>query len=256
MIKTIAASVFMLSVISCNNAENEKTESDSKKTDTVMTANTLTEAQKADGWELLFDGKTTAGWHKYCGDKVGSAWKIEDGTLHLDTTIKDGWQVKDGGDIVTDNEYENFDLKVEWKIAKDGNSGVMFYVHEDTMKYKYPWETGPEMQVLDNNGHPDAKIPKHRAGDLYDLISSSSEPVKGPGEWNQAEIKCLNGKLDFYLNGVNVVSTTMWDDAWKKLVAGSKFKAWADFGTYKKGKIALQDHGNDVWFRNVMIKKL
>jgi hypothetical protein len=115
------------------------------------------------------------------------------------------------------------------------------------------------MQVLDDSGHSDGKIPKHRAGDLYDLITCTNEaqkPLKPVGEWNLAEIKSQNGKLDFYLNGTNVVSTTLWDDNWKKLVAGSKFNTMPGFGTYKQGRIALQDHGNLVWYKNVMIKKL
>ncbi|MBP8115177.1 MAG: DUF1080 domain-containing protein, partial [Chitinophagaceae bacterium] len=166
------------------------------------------------------------------------------------------WQIKNGGDIVSDEEYENFHLKLEWNIAKDGNSGIIFYIHEDKSKYNWPWETGPEMQILDNNGHPDAKIIKHRAGDLYDLISVSKENVKPPGEWNTVEIKCVDGKLDLYMNGENVVSTAMWDAAWKKMVAGSKFKNMPDFGTYKKGRIGLQDHGNEIQFRNIKIKRL
>src|SRR5262249_2224717 len=120
----------------------------------------------------------------------------------------------------------------------------------------WPWQSGPEMQVVDNAGHPDGKIVKHRAGDLYDMISSSKETVKPYGEWNQVEIKALNGKLDLFLNGENIVSTTMWDDNWKKLIAESKFKDMAGFGTYTKGRIGLQDHGNQVWFRNIMIKRL
>jgi Domain of Unknown Function (DUF1080) len=208
------------------------------------------------GWISLFDGTSTAGWHSYGKTTVGEAWKVADGALYLDTTQKEGWQIKGGGDIVTNDEFENFDLKLEWKIAPNGNSGVIFYVHEDTSKYKYVWNTGPEMQVLDNNGHPDSKITKHRAGDLYDLISCSKETVKPAGEWNEAEIVSNNGKLDFFLNGTNVVSTSMWDSAWKQLLAGSKFKDMTDFGTYKKGRIALQDHGNAVWYRNIKIKKL
>jgi hypothetical protein len=219
-------------------------------------ANKLSSEDKKDGWHLLFDGKTTNGWHKYGGGAVGSAWKIKDGYLYLDTSIKENWQVKDGGDIVTDEEYENFDLQLEWNIAKDGNSGIIFYINEDKAKYNWPWETGMEMQVLDNNGHPDGKLIKHRAGDLYDLISCSKETVKGPGEWNFAEVKSLNGKLDLYLNGYNVVSTNLWDDNWKKLVAGSKFKNMPGFGTYSKGRIGLQDHGNAVCFRNIKIRKL
>lgn len=208
------------------------------------------------GWISLFDGKTTTGWHSYGKATVGEAWKVADGALYLDTTQKEGWQIKGGGDIVTNDEYENFDLKLDWKIAPNGNSGIIFYVNEDTSKYKYVWHTGPEMQVLDNNGHPDAKIPKHRAGDLYDLISCSKETVKPAGEWNEAEIVADKGKLDLFLNGTNVVSTNMWDSAWKKLVAGSKFKDMAAFGTFTKGHIALQDHGNAVWYRNIKIKKL
>lgn len=208
------------------------------------------------GWVSLFDGKTTAGWHSYGKTTIGEAWKVTDGAIYLDTTQKDGWQIKGGGDIVTNDEFENFHLKLEWKIGPNGNSGIIFYVHEDTAKYKYVWHTGPEMQVLDNNGHADAKIPKHRAGDLYDLISCSKETVKPAGEWNEAEIVSNNGKLDLFLNGTNVVSTNLWDSAWKQLLAGSKFKDMADFGTYKKGRIALQDHGNAVWYRNIKIKKL
>lgn len=218
--------------------------------------NALSREEKNDGWHLLFDGKTTKGWHRYGSERIGSAWKVKDGYLYLDTTIKENWQIKDGGDIVTDEEYENFDLKMEWKITKDGNSGIMFYIHEDKSKYNWPWETGPEMQVLDNDGHPDAKIIKHRAGDLYDLISAFIKWIKPVGEWNLAEIKSLNGKLDFFLNGQHIVSTTLWDDNWKKLVAGSKFKNMPGFGTYKKGRIGLQDHGNEVCFRNIKIRKL
>ena len=257
MIKIFAAVMIAAVVSGCNNnASTKQADTDTVKSKTEMTANTLTEAQKADGWQLLFDGQSLNGWHKYGGKPVGSAWKVADGIFYLDTTVKENWQIKDGGDIVTNEEFENFHLKLEWKIAKDGNSGIMFYVHEDTAKYKWPWETAPEMQVLDNDGHADAKIPKHRAGDLYDLISCSKETVKKYEEWNLAEIKSVNGKLDFYLNGENVVSTTLWDDNWKKMVAGSKFVKMPDFGTYKKGKIALQDHGNTVWYRNVMINRL
>ncbi len=213
-------------------------------------SNGLTNEEKSEGWKLLFDGKTTNGWHKYGNSPVGAAWKIKDDCLYLDTTNKDA------GDIVTDEEYENFHLQVEWKISKNGNSGIFFYINEDKSKYNYPWETGIEMQVLDNDGHADGKIRTHHAGDLFDIIASSKETVKPVGEWNLAEIKCVNGKLDFYLNGVNTVSTTLWDDNWKKMVAGSKFKSMPAFGTYRKGRIGLQDHGNEVCFRNIKIRKL
>lgn len=229
-------------LMACNNTENKTG---------GTTAEVKPAAADTSGWVTLFDGTTTAGWHAYGKGTGTGRWKVADGAVYVDTTQKG-----EGGDLTSDGEYDNFDLKLEWKIAANGNSGIIFYVNEDTTKYHNTYETGPEMQVLDNNGHPDGKITKHRAGDLYDLISCSKETVKPVTDWNEVEIKSKDGKLDFYLNGTNVVSTTMWDDNWKALVAGSKFKSMPGFGTYKKGKIALQDHGNLVWYRNIKIKKL
>ena len=207
----------------------------------------------AEGWISLFDGKTTTGWHTYGKTGIGQAWKAEDGILRLDAAAKKQGQTE-GGDIVTDQEFEDFHLKLEWKIGPKGNSGVIFYTKEDP-QYQYMWHTGPEMQILDNDGHADAKIHKHRAGDLYDLIESKQN-VKPVGEWNLAEIVSKDGKLEFYLNGEKTLSTTMWDDNWRNMIANSKFKNMKAFGTIKKGKIGLQDHGDDVWFRNIMIKPL
>lgn len=228
--------------------------SSSKVTSMNQSPNTLSKKEKNDGWQLLFDGQTTNGWHTYGKPNAGKAWRVEDGALHLDAAVRKS-QSAEGGDLVTNDEYDNYDLQLDWKISKNGNSGVIIFVNEDA-KYKEPYFTGPEMQVLDNDGHPDAKIFKHRAGDLYDLIPSMKESVKLAGEWNHAEVIANNGKLDFYLNGEHAVSTTMWDDNWRKMIAGSKFKQWPDFGTYKKGRIDLQDHGNDVWFKNIKIKML
>lgn len=212
-------------------------------------------AQSSEEWISLFDGNSTAGWHKYGGGPAGAAWKVADGALYLDTSIKKD-QVGEGGDLVTDADFENFDLKLEWKIAPKGNSGIIFYVHEDSAKFKNTWHTGPEMQVVDNEGHPDGKIVKHQAGDLYDLIASTKKAAKPVGEWNEAEIKSMNGQLELYLNGEKTVTTTMWDDNWKKLIEGSKFRDMPTFGTYRQGKIALQDHGNMVWYRNIQLKRL
>jgi hypothetical protein len=254
--KVFLAAMAAVVLLACNNSSDSsstETKTDTAAVTTVAPASLvtpLTDQEKADGWQLLFDG-TTRGWHKYNGGAVGSSWSA-DSTLHL-TVGKEG-----GDDIVSDDEFENFDLKLETKIDTGGNSGVMFYVHEgtDSAKYYRPYYTGPEMQVLDNAKHPDSKIHKHRAGDLYDLIASSKESANPALEWNQYEIKADKGKLDLFVNGVNVVSTTLWDANWKKLVAGSKFKQWPGFATFTKGHIALQDHGNNVWFRNIKIKKL
>ena len=241
---------------SCNNEGETSNTNDTSTAEPPATVSLLTDAEVKEGWVSLFDGETTKGWHKYGGAPVGSAWKVENGMLRLDASQQENWQIKDGGDIVSDEEYENFHLKLEWKIDTCGNSGIIFYIHEDTAKYEWPWMTGPEMQVLDNKCHPDAKIVKHRAGDLYDLITSSPETVKPANEWNIAEIKSENGQLEFYLNTVKIVSTKMWDEGWKQMIAGSKFKDMKDFGTYKKGRIGLQDHGNNVWFRNIKIRRL
>ena len=218
--------------------------------------NMLSSKEKSTNWKLLFDGQSTEGWHSYGKQNAGKAWKVEDGAIHLDASAKKSFTSDEGGDLVTNEEYDNFDLKLDWKISKNGNSGVIFYVNENAVKYPEPYYTGPEMQVLDNEGHPDGKLYKHKAGDLYDLIASSKIVTRPIGEWNQAEIISVNGKLDFYLNGEHTVSTHMWDDNWRKMVAESKFKAWKDFGTFHKGKIDLQDHGNDVWFRNIKLKAL
>jgi Domain of Unknown Function (DUF1080) len=219
----------------------------------AQSTNQLSGAESKDGWKLLFDGKTPSGWHTYNQKTFGPAWKIINGALFCDTTypIPKGQE----GDICTDGVYENFDLKYEWKISKNGNSGVMFLVQESPA-YDAPYLTGPEMQVLDNEGHPDGRIHKHRAGDLYDLIASSSEPVHAVGEWNQAEIKLDHGSLNLFLNGVLVVSTTLWNKQWDELVAGSKFSKMPGFARSKSGHIDLQDHGNAVWFRNIRIKVL
>jgi hypothetical protein len=249
--KQILVFAMAISLIACSDNSSEKKEE--TKIETVTNDNPLlTPEEQKDGWQLLFDGTSIAGWHNYGGGSIGNAWKVSDGTLQFDGPAKKDTVAQD---IVTDEEYDNFDLKLEWKIDTGGNSGIMFYVHEDTA-YHRPYWTGPEMQILDNERHPDRKFPKHRAGDLYDLISCSKETVKPALEWNQVEIKSLNGKLDFFLNGENVVSTTMWDDNWNKMIAASKFKQWPGFGTFKKGRICLQDHGSNVWFRNVKIKKL
>ena len=219
---------------------------------TLGCSSTKSQVSSSKGFTKLFDGKTTNGWHTYGQSTVGNHWKVQDGALFLDSKIQgDG-----GGDLVTDKEYTNYHLKLDWKVAPGSNSGIIFFVHEDPAKYGATYSTGLEMQVIDNDGHDDGKIQKHRAGDLYDIIKSSSEPVKPVGQWNTAEIITKNGSLELRLNGVKIVTTTLWDANWTTLLNQSKFADWKGFATYKKGKIALQDHGDDVWYRNVMIKEL
>ncbi len=216
----------------------------------TMGQNSLTDKEKKDGWKLLFDGTTTKGWKTFNSDSAVTAWKVVDGALMLDSKAKKG-----RGDIITDKPYENYELSIEWKISPCGNSGIIFNVVEDK-KYSATYLTGPEMQVLDNACHPDAKIIKHRAGDLYDLISSTKETVKPAGEWNTAKLISDRGRMEFWLNGFKAVSFTMHTPAWDQMVDKSKFKVMADFGKATKGHIALQDHGDQVWYRNIKIKEL
>ncbi len=203
-------------------------------------------------WIKLFDGSSKSGWHTYGKQEAGAAWDIQDHSLHLNPEAKEG-----RGDLTTDKEYTNFDLKMEWKISPEGNSGVIFGVHEDPDKYHETYSTGLEMQVLDNIKASDNKKENHLAGSLYDLIGTAADSRPKPvGEWNKAEIILNNGSLKLILNGVTVAATTMWTDDWSKLITASKFANWADFATFKTGHIALQDHGHEVWYRNIEIKEL
>ena len=220
--------------------------------------NALTEQEKAAGWQLLFDGQSMKGWRNYGKKTVGAAWVIDEDAIHLQTKPKgEGeWQQRDGGDILTDEEYQDFELELDWKIGRCGNSGIIYNVVEDVSKYEYVWQTGPEMQVLDNTCHPDARIPKHRAGDLYDLIPCRYETVKSAGEWNHVRLVSKGGKVEHWLNYRKLVEYDMNSPEWPKLIAGSKFKEMPGFGKARKGRISLQDHGDPVWFKNIKIRKL
>jgi cytochrome c len=218
--------------------------------------NTLSEKEKSEGWTLLFNGKSTQGWRTYNAAKIGPAWKVRDESIYLDNSKKsEPSKTIGGGDIVTAEEYENFEFVLDWKIEPCGNSGILFNVVEDK-KYDRTWHTGPEMQVQDNTCHPDGRTVKHRTGDLYDLIESKIVTVNPAGEWNHVRIVSNKGKYEFWLNGHEVVDFTMHTSEWENLVKNSKFKDKPDFGKASKGHIVLQDHGNKVWYRNIKIKKL
>lgn len=212
--------------------------------------NTLTEKEKSEGWELLFDGKSIDKFHTFKKDKVDSKWVVEDGTIAFNPKL-DG----DGGDLVTNNIYEDFEFSLEWKISNCGNSGIMFNVVEEE-KFCCTWQTGPEMQILDNSCHPDTKFVTHRAGDLYDMIETKYVTVKPAGQWNKIRIVSNEGAVDFWMNGHKVVKFEIGTDKWQEMIANSKFKDMADFGQYSSGHISLQDHADKVWFKNIKIRKL
>lgn len=221
---------------------------------TAQKPNTLTRKEKRQGWRLLFDGTSTNGWHTFKRDTVGSKWQVRDQVLVFDTSKpRNG-----GGDIVTNESFENYELRLEWKISKGGNSGIIIDVQE-APQYQATYVTGPEMQVLDNINADDNKKQNHLAGCLYDLAGDStvSKP-NPPGEWNQVRIVQNKGHLTFWLNGIQTFDGQIGSDEWNAMVAKSKFagKPYADFAKVAKGKIALQQHPGSSEWRNIKIKVL
>ncbi len=208
------------------------------------------------GWIQLFDGKTISDWHTWLHKDAGRAWNVDSSAIHLQPGVRNGYQTAGGGDLVSNDSFSNFDFKIEWRTAKKANSGIMIYVQEDSSKYKETWNTGPEMQVCDNDSNEDSHSFKHEAGNIYDLIAAKKRAANPAMEWNQVEIISNHNHLDLYLNDVHIISTPLWDDNWKRLIAASKFKDMPGFGVFHKGHIALQDHGEEVWYRNIRIRKI
>lgn len=204
-------------------------------------------------WISLFDGKSQSGWHGYnkpAGEMKN--WTVEDGALVCLGAAADAR----GGDIVTDAEFENFELSFEWKVTKGANSGVMYHVVED-VKYKASYETGPEYQVIDDDGYPGKLNDVQKAAADYDMHAPNEKKKLMPvGQWNTARIVFNNGHAEHWLNGEKVVEFQAWDDAWKKKREESKWKNYPGYGMAKKGKIALQDHGNKVYYKNIRIREL
>ncbi|MFC0181663.1 protein of unknown function [Pseudarcicella hirudinis] len=214
--------------------------------------NQLSAKEKKEGWKLLFDGRTSKGWHLYNKGKTASAWVVKNGELKCDATIPD----VEREDLVTDKEFENFDLKFEWKISKEGNSGVFINVveREDIPK---AWASGPEYQLLEKSHHDYAFSAKKRPGCLYGFYEQKNPaPDKPVGQWNQSEIKQVNGKIEFYLNGILTASEDLNSENWKTMVANSGFKTFPEFGKHTKGLISLQDWSKGISFRNIKIKEL
>ena len=223
--------------------------------------NQLTDAEKAQGWELMFNGSDSAGWRGYNKDHFPAAWTVENGSLRCKSQEGRGEAGKsDGGDIIYSKKvYSNFDIRLEWKISVGGNSGI-FYLGREVPDWPI-YKSALEMAILDNEKNDDASRGKdgnRKAGSLYDLIPANPQNARPVGEWNSVEIIVLQGKVVHRQNGKTILEYELWTPEWKELVKNSKFPGmnpdWDNIA--KEGLIGLQDHGSDVWFRNIKIRVL
>jgi hypothetical protein len=255
--KLVSVLLLSLGIISCQGNPNKKKNIESQK---VKTSNVTEE------WISLFDGKTFNGWHQYNGESIGKEWAVEKGIMVFNPEGNRNYG--DGGrNIVTDKEFTNFILSIEWKVSEAGNSGIFWGVKEGE-EFGEPYLTGPEIQVLDNDRHPDAQEnPKyHQAGALYDMVQPTSDVCNPAGEWNLVvlSIDHNTNKGSMVLNGTEIVTFAVHGPEWDSLVKASKFgnKEASNyieapkFGTFRTGKIGLQDHEDQVFFRNIKIKEL
>ncbi|HEX6962081.1 MAG TPA: DUF1080 domain-containing protein [Lacipirellula sp.] len=196
------------------------------------------------GFVKLFEGDKDKTWVGYNKDAWPEGWELKDGILH---------RTGSGGDLQTVEEYGDFDLRFGWKVSEGGNSGVMYRVSRE----KGPaYETGPEYQILDNARHRDGGSPLTSSASLYALYAPSKDVVKPAGKWNKARIVVRGNRIQHYLNGEKVVDAEIGSDDWNKRLAESKFATWPKFAKNQRGFIVLQDHGDEVWFRNMRVKRL
>lgn len=209
----------------------------------LVTMNALTDAERTAGWELLFDGASLSGWRAYSGgDPVG--WAVSDGML-----MRSG----PGGDIVTDRDFEDFELSLEWRVEAAGNSGIFYRA---ALGEEWIYHSAPEMQVLDDAGHYDGGDPLTSAGSNYGLHPAPRGVVRPAGEWNEARVVVRGAAVEHWLNETLVVEYELWSPEWEALVQGSKFVEWPAYGRAERGHVGLQDHGDPVWYRNIKIREL
>lgn len=212
--------------------------------------NTLAEQEKIKGWNLLFDGENTTGWHGYNMQGIPDCWIIEDEAFTM--TTEGGAESQD---IITDKVYKNFAFSVEFKLTPGANSGIIFQIAEDP-KYKFPYETGPEFQVIDHENWPDKLEDWQICGANYAMYPPIKKPFKPVGEWNQAFLVVNANQVTQILNGEVVVEYEKYSDEWTKLRNSGKWSDFPDYGKYDEGHISLQNHGTKVWYRNIKIKEL
>jgi hypothetical protein len=241
--KLIYIPLFLIYIMACGpNESKEAMEEGAPAVTDEKALNILTETEKAEGWELLFDGVSTQGWHSYLGDDA-TGWQVEGGILYTEGG---------NGDIVTDAEFEDFELLVDWKIEEQGNSGVFYHVIE-TPEYPRIHHTGPEFQLIDDENYPQELLDTQKTGAISDLKAPKVFASKAPGEWNHTRILVQEGHVEHWLNRQKVVEAEMGSPEWEDLVANSKFAEF-DYAKVRKGRIGLQDHGDAVAFRNIKIR--
>ena len=236
-----------------------KTEKKSEETDTWRTKkvavenathNQLLEVEEEEGWELLFDGETMEGWHLYNDSETESVWEVVDGELHSnanDESLK-------AGDLVTDQPYENYELTLDWKVSGNGNSGIFINVQE-LPNVPTAWQSGPEYQILGAD-HMDYDLPEKRPGCLYVFQPQQNKVEIKQDDWNKTRIKQIDGKVEFYLNGVLTAKEDFSSPEWKSKIAETHFSKYPEFGKTTEGKIALQYWYFETWFRNIKIREL
>ena len=212
--------------------------------------NTLSQKEQQNGWALLFDGKTTQGWRGYNLRRFAPSWIIEDGCL---TTISTGG--KEDQDIITEKMYRNFALSVDFKLTKGANSGIIYQIKEDP-KYKFPFETGPEFQIIDHEGWPDPLEDWQILGANYAMYPPVARPYKAVGEWGHALLVVDGRHVTQLLNGQLVVEYEKYSADWNKRRNSGKWADYPDYGKFDEGHISLQNHGTKVWYRSIKIKEL
>ncbi len=211
--------------------------------------NTLTSREQADGFRLLFDGRTTSGWRTYNADAADVGWRVEDGAL----TFRPAPDPQYGHDLLTVDTFVSFELRADWKLWTRGNSGIFYHVREAAGRACF--ESGPEFQLLDDATHPDARNGRERlTGACYGLYAPTVEASRPIGEWNEAVITVDGDDVHHVLNGIEVARYALGSADWNRRVAASKFAGWPSFAAERRGHVLLQDHCDPVAFRNVRIR--